>query len=232
MAAVVEHDVGCPAILFKIVDFPLQALRDRVRRGLAPVAWSWRSIKPASFPAVVRCSSTWAGARQRADGKSEPAGCVIWASVSLVRASSSLMRLGAVRARLGWLQEWLPIRCPAAAMRRTSAGSACGNRPTRKKVARTSCVARMSSRRGVQAGLGPSSKVRASSPARARRNERRAKELRRGPHGSIGEAARRQPTAASRAESRVDRLWPMEKALLPTSVRRGGGATASCQIRA
>jgi hypothetical protein len=75
--------------------------------------------------------------------------------------------------------------------------------PTRKKVARTSRRARISSRRGVQAGLGPSSKVRASSPGRGG-DEGTAEELRAGNHGGVGVTTESESDGGCGAEGRVD----------------------------
>ena len=108
-----------------------------------------------------------AGRRAPKGGRNNRTGTpAICSSVWLVRASSSLTRPAEASARLAWLQEWFPIRCPSATIRRTNSGSAWAWLPTIKNVARTSWLARASSRRGVNAGLGPSSKVSASSPGR------------------------------------------------------------------
>src|SRR6185312_15988639 len=86
-------------------------------------------------------------------------------STRSVRSISSIIPASDSRLKSGWLQEWLPSRCPSSSMRRTSCGWRSALLPIRKNVARTWCCRSRSSRAGVYCGSGPPSKLRYSSRA-------------------------------------------------------------------
>ncbi len=96
------------------------------------------------------------------------------------------------------------MTCPAAAIRRTSSGSAWACAPSRKKVARTSWVARMSSSLGVQVAIRSVVEGERNLAGACGRSERAAKKPRTRPHGSIGIHACRDARARGHAQPCVN----------------------------
>ena len=96
------------------------------------------------------------------------------------------------RVSTGWDQVWFPTANPLRATRRASAGSVRTCEPIMKKVAGTCRAVRIRTRRAVAFGEGPSSNVRATSPAEHGRGAARP-----GRRGRFGPGCRPGPGAGS-----------------------------------